>query len=658
MGPYRLFGKLATLFLLGLCAAIPTQAQFGDKSKKQVDPEARKTHRAAKQYFYNQDYESAIPLLKKAIGQDSSYIEPYMTLATIHFRRDDHKPRRKVLKTLINQRPDFPNPYYNLASDYYVNGMYKKAYKRFKGFLKFEEIKKHYRKLARNRRDTALFRAQQKANPVKFNPQNLGKGVNSKYSEYWPVLTTDRETLYFTRRLESDKKSQRGFGQFAVNEDIFQSQLKEKEWSDSEKPSGDLNSKRNEGAITVSPNGRYIIFTGCQWPDTRGRCDLYIARKIRGRWKSPKNLGRPINTPAKETQPSISFNGETLYFASDRGKGGRELNIYRSKRQEDGSWGKPEKLSSNINTNKTEQSPFIHADNQTLFFSSTGHMGMGKSDLFYATKQANGKFSKPKNLGYPINTKGNDIGLFVSSNGRTAYFASEKPEKGYGKLDLYRFKLPKKVSANAVTYVKGKVEDAITRQNLHADIRIRNLSTGQVMVSTQSAKGSGRFMLPLHSDHNYAVAVTKKGYLMHSEPIRLKRYDSAKPYYLEIGLHPIKKGKKAQLNNIFFELDKHDLKPTSKAELSELARFLAKNPSTNIEIQGHTDNQGSKAYNQKLSKKRAKAVYDYLRKKEGIDKDRLEYKGFGQAEPIATNKSKEGRAKNRRTTFEIISTGH
>lgn len=657
MVTFRTFGTISALVFYGLFVAIPAQAQFGDKSKKQVDPEARKTHNAAKQYFYNQEYESAIPLLKKAIGEDSSYIEPYMTLATIHFRRGDHKPRRKVLKTLIKKRPDFPNPYYNLASDFYAKGMYKKAHKFFGEFLKFKRVKRHYRKLARNRRDTALFRAQQKANPVKFNPKNLGKGVNSKYSEYWPTLTTDRETLYFTRRLETEKERQGRFGRFAFNEDIFQSELENNEWSESKKPSGNLNSKRNEGAITVSPNGRYIIFTGCQWPDTRGRCDLYIARKTKGRWKRPKNLGKPINTGAKETQPSISFNGETLYFASDRGKGGRELNIYRSKRQGDGSWGTPERLSSNINTNKTEQSPFIHADNQTLFFSSTGHMGMGKSDLFYATKMPNGKFSKPKNLGYPINNKGNDIGLFVSTNGRTAYFASEKPEKGYGKLDLYRFKLPEKVAAKAVTYVKGKVEDAITGQNLQAHIRIRNLSTSQVMVSTQSAKGSGRFMLPLHSDHNYAVAVTKKGYLLHSEPIRLKRYDSAKPYYLKIGLYPIKEGKKARLNNIFFELDKHNLKPTSKAELKELALFLRKNPSTKIEIQGHTDSQGSKAYNEELSKKRAKAVYDYLWQKEGIDKDRLTYKGYGQRKPVASNKSEEGRAKNRRTTFKIISTG-
>ncbi len=652
----KTLGTLAALLAYGLIVAVPAQAQFGDKSKKQVDPEAQETHNAAKQYFYNKDYESAIPLLKKAIRQDSSYIEPYMTLATIHFRQDDHKPRRKVLKTLIKKRPAFPNSYYNLASDYYVNGMYKKAHKRFKGFLNFEEIKPHYRKLARNRRDTALFRAQQKANPVEFNPKNLGKGVNSKHSEYWPVLTTDRETLYFTRRLETEKERQGRFGQFAFNEDIFQSQLKDNEWSESAKPNGNLNSKRNEGAITVSPNGRYIIFTGCQWPDTRGRCDLYIARKSKGRWKSPQNLGQPINTPAKETQPSISFNGQTLYFASDRGKGGRELNIYRSKRQDDGSWGSPERLSSNINTNKTEQSPFIHADNQTLFFSSTGHMGMGKSDLFYATKKPNGKFSKPKNLGYPINTKGNDIGLFVSSNGRTAYFASEKPKKGYGALDLYRFKLPEKAAAKAVTYVNGKVEDAITRQNLQADIRIRNLSTGQVMVSTQSAKGSGRFMLPLHSDHNYAVAVTKKGYLLHTEPIRLKRYDSARPYHLNIGLYPIQKGKTGRLKNIFFELDKHHLKSTSKAELTELALFLSKNPSTKIEIQGHTDNQGSKSYNKELSQKRAKAVYNYLWKKEGIDKDRLKYKGYGQRNPIASNESKEGRAKNRRTTFKIINT--
>ncbi len=642
------------LCLIALCLSQVAPAQFGQQDPE-INPEAKKAHRAAKPHFYKQEYESAIPLLKKAIELDSAYTEPYMTLSTIHLRRGDHQKRRKVLKTLIRNRPKYPNPYYNLASDYYLKRDYKKAYQYYKQFLGFERVKKHYLKLAANRRDTALFRARQMANPVDFNPKNLGKAINSSLSEYWPVLTTDRETLYFTRRLEKGQKEAKAFGRYDMNEDIFKSDHKDKGWTDAVKPPGNLNSRRNEGAIAIAPNGRYIIFTGCQWPDTRGRCDLYIAKKRDGRWQSPQNLGPPINTGAKETQPSIAFNGQTLYFASDRGSKGRQLDIFRSKRQPNGTWGKPKPLGPQINTSKTEQSPFIHADNQTLFFSSTGHMGMGDSDLFYAHRKADGSFGEPKNLGYPINTRGKQIGLFVSSNGRTAYFSSQKPDKGFGKLDLYRFSLPETARAKPVTYVKGKVEDAITLQNLQANIRIRKLGTGKVMVSTRSAKGSGRFMMPLHSDHNYALAVTKQGYLLHSEPIRLKRYDSAKPYTLEVPLMPIKEGRKANLTNIFFELDKHTLKPTSRAELTELAEFLRKNPGVKIEIQGHTDNQGSKAYNQKLSRKRAKAVYEHLRREEGIAKSRLTYRGYGQTEPIASNETAEGRARNRRTTFKIIS---
>lgn len=650
---------LVIVWSLIVIAPLLTKAQNNGDASKSIDPKARKTHRKAKQYFYNKDYDSAIPLLKKAIRLDSNYIEPFMTLATIHFRKDSHRLRRKALKGLIRNRPDFPNPYYNIASDYYMLGNYRKAYKRFQEFLEFEKIDAHYRKVAEKRKDSALFRAQQKANPVSFDPENLGEGVNTKHSEYWPVLTTDRQKLYFTRRLAKDSQNRKqGKGNirrraFPFNEDILKSDRLSNEWTEASKPAGDLNSSLNEGAITIAPNGRYIIFTGCQWPDTKGRCDLYLAEKVEGKWTEPKNLGAPINSKAKETQPSLSFDGQTLYFSSDRKSHNRKLDIYRSKRKDDGSWGEPESLGKPINTNKTEQSPFIHADNQTLFFSSKGHMGMGGSDLFYARRKKDGTFSEPQNLGYPINTKENEIGLFVSSDGHTAYFASKKPDQGFGKLDIYKFKLPKDARAKAVTYLKGKIEDAVTRQNLKAKVRIRNLATGEVMVHTQSSKVSGRFMLPLHSGKNYAVAVTKQGYLLHSENIPLKQHESAKPYKLNIALTPIKEGKQEQLSNIFFDLDKHTLKPTSKAELKELASFLKKHPSVEIEVQGHTDNQGSKDYNKTLAEKRAKSVYDYLKDEKGIKKSRLSYKGYGQSDPIATNQTEAGRAKNRRTTFEI-----
>lgn len=645
-------------FMLSV-AITPAYSQIDDQQSNSVNPKAQKTYRRARGYLNNREFSSAIRLLKKSIKRDSAFIAPYMALATIHYRRDSHRLRQKVLKTLVKQRPDFPNAYFNLGSDYYATQQYRAAYHTFKDFLRFDEIEERYRKIARKRRDTALFRAQQKANPVPFDPTNLGGAVNTPYSEYWPVMTTDRQTLYFTRRLEEQNKGKarqrRRFRQVRFNEDIFVSKKTDTGWEKAHRPQGNLNSGKNEGAISIAPNGNYIIFTGCQWEDTRGRCDLYMAEKQAGSWSEPRNLGPPVNSAAKETQPSISFDGQTLYFASDRGSNGRNLDIYRARRRPDGTWGKPKSLGKPINTGKTEQSPFIHADNETLFFSSKGHRGMGRSDLFYARKQADGGFGEPQNLGYPINTLGEDIGLFVSSDGATAYFASQKPDQGKGKLDIYRFKLPKAARAQKVTYVKGKVEDAITRQNLQARVRIRDLSSGEVMVKTQSARQSGRFMLPLQADHNYAVAITKKGYLLHSENLSLKRYDSAKPYQLDVALTPIEKGKQEQLSNIFFDLDKHTLKATSKAELKELSAFLQQHPSVAIEVQGHTDNQGSKSYNQQLSRKRAKAVYNYLTKKAGISRERLTYKGYGQSQPIAANDNETGRARNRRTTFEIVS---
>ncbi len=638
---------LATFFFH---AVLYGQGQNGDKD---INPRAKRIHKKGQQYFYKKDFESAAKLFKKAIGKDSSYIKAYMDLASCYLQKKAHRKRRKVLGKVIEKKPEFKDPYYNLASDYYINQSYSEAIKYYKKFLEFRNLKNHYKNLAKKRLKKARFRVKLMENPVQFDAKNVGKGVNTDKNEYWPVLTIDRKTLYFTRQLLKNKKAR---GMRKYNEDIYKSKRDGKNnWKRAKKLKGNLNSrKNNEGAIAISPNGRYIIFTGCQWPDTRGRCDLYYSRQIKGKWIEPRNLGRPVNTKAKETQPSIAFDGNTLYFASNRGNKRGNLDIWKSKRTENGTWGKPERLSDSINTKKAEQSPFIHSDNQTLYFASKGHKGMGNFDLFYSRRDtATGKFQKPKNLGYPINKKGKEIGLFVSSDGKTAFFASEK-EGGFGGLDIYQFTLPEHARAKEVTYVKGKIEDGLTNRNLNAQVKLKDLKSGDVVVETESSKGKGEFLVPLHSDKDYGLNITKKNYIFYSEHLPIKSYDSAKPFHFEVKLDRIKEGKKAILNNIFFEFDSHKLKKTSKSDLQELIKFMQTNPGVVVQIQGHTDNKGSDQYNQKLSQKRAKSVYEHLINKGGIPDERLDYKGFGEKEPIATNETEEGRAKNRRTEFKII----
>lgn len=652
------------IILLSLIAAFCVGCSFlkaQDGNKEEIDSRAKAIHKKGEKNIIKRKFERAKLFFKKAINKDSGFKQAYMSLARTYYELKEFDKRRKVLKKVIRKYPDFKNPYYNLASNFYVNQEYKKANKYYQEFLAFDNLQEKYRKKAVKRLEKGRFRAKQMANPFDFESENVGTGVNTEKNEYWPVLTLDRQTLYFTRELQKNnrrnnrRRGRRGRSIRNINEDIFKSNLSEdKEWQKAQKLEGNINNpKNNEGAIAIAPDGSYIIFTGCHWSDTRGRCDLYKSRKVNNKWTNPQNLGSPINTKHKETQPSIAFDGNTLYFASNKGNKRGNLDIFRSKRKDNGEWGKPERLSDNVNTGKTEQSPFIHSDNETLYFSSNGHRGMGNLDLFYSERDsASGKFQEPTNLGYPVNGKGNELGVFVSSDGKTALYASEKQE-GQGGLDIYQFTLPKEVRAKKVTYLKGKIEDAVTHQNLEANVKLKNLESGEVVVRKKSGEQSGKFMVPLHSDKNYGVNISKNGYIFHSEHLPIQSYDSAKPFHLDVMLQPIQEGGKTTLDNIFFELDSHELKPTSKTDLQELIRFLEANPKVTIQIRGHTDNQGSESYNQELSKKRARSVREYLVNKGKVAKKRIDFKGFGESKPIATNATEEGRAKNRRTEFKI-----
>lgn len=281
---------------------------------------------------------------------------------------------------------------------------------------------------------------------------------------------------------------------------------------------------------------------------------------------------------------------------------------------------------------------------------------MGGTDLFYTKKDTvTGKFKEPKNLGYPINTQDDEISIFITADATTAFVAS-KMEGGYGNYDIYHFKLPEKIRPKPITYLKGKVYNAVTKEPLKADFELLNLETNELAVKSHSAAKSGQFLVPVQ-DHNYALNVNKKGYMFFSDHLPVKSYDSTKPYIRDIPLQPIEKGKKVVLRNIFFELDSYKLKGKSKTELQKLVKFMNNNPEVNIEIGGYTDYQGSKNYNQELSKKRAKEVYHYLINKGSIKADRLTYKGYGEKDPIESNETEEGRAANRRTEFKVIGTG-
>jgi len=360
-------------------------------------------------------------------------------------------------------------------------------------------------------------------------------------------------------------------------------------------------------------------------------------------------MGSPINTRDWESQPSLSADKQTLYFARETADAGSE--IFMSKLQPNGKWGYPERLDSNINTPGRETTPFIHPDNQTLYFSSNGHPGFGDMDIFYSRRQPDGSWGPAINLGYPINTVDEDASLIVAADGKTAYFASDRSDSR-GQRDIYSFELYPEARPLKTLFVRGFVYDAKTKRRLVANIETTDLATGQTVATIRTDK-IGNYMMPLPIGKDYAFTVNRKGYLFYSDNFSLKNVAPDSFFVREIGLQPLDTSATIILHNIFFDSRQFTLKPASEVELNRLVTLLKDNPTLITEISGHTDDIGNDKDNQLLSERRAKAVVKYLVDK-GIAPERLQAVGYGETKPVEENNSEAGRAANRRTEFKIL----
>ena len=354
-----------------------------------------------------------------------------------------------------------------------------------------------------------------------------------------------------------------------------------------------------------------MVFTGCNRKDGLGRCDLYLSRREGDRWTIPVNMDAPVNTKFTETQPALSADGKTLYFASDRPGGRGAVDLWVSHMEDNGKWTNPVNLGDTVNSRGNEMSPFIHPDGHTLYLASDGHYGLGGYDLFICRKDSNGRWSKPDNLGYPINTNRDEFGLIVNPSGNRAYFASDIGNNS-GR-DIYYFDLPETVRPDQVSFMKGVVFDKETQRRLRADFELIDLSTRSLANQSQSDSITGEFIVCIPVDRNYLLNVSKKGYLFYSENFSIRGiFLSDKPFLKDIPLNPVRVGEVVVLKNIFYETDSYALKDESVVELNRLVRFLSENPRIKIEISGHTDNVGTPDYNLRLSDNRSKAVADYL----------------------------------------------
>ncbi|MGA9648058.1 OmpA family protein [Pedobacter sp.] len=593
----------------------------------------------ANPFIEKQDYLSAEQVLKSAIEADPSFQNAFITLAGVYNAQKKYAEAKSAYqKAILINKNIAPAVIYGLAETEFATQEYDKAKQHFEEFLALDSSSDRAKKAKKYLLDCD-FAAFAIKKPVKYSPTNLGQGVNTTDSEYFPALTADGETLIFTRQVNG-------------NEDFWTSQFKNNTWNSATPLSTKINTtKYNEGAQTISPDGKYLFFTGCNRPDGLGRCDIYVSHREGKDWGEPYNVGKPVNSEYWESQPAISPDGRTLYFISNRPGGSGGYDIWKSTITDDAKWGPAINLGPEINTPYDENTPFLHADGKTLYFSSDGWPGFGNKDIYYSRMDDNDKFQKPINLGYPINSFENESGLIVSADGNLGMFSSNLKD-GFGGQDIYSFGIPEIAKPLKISYVKGIVRDKDSKKTIESNVQVIDLKSDKTVFDDYTDPETGQFLAVMPIGGNYLFNVNAEGYMFYSENFELKQGNINKPYQIEVYIERIKQGGNVTLRNIFFDTNKYNLLPASIRELDLLIDFLHQNQTVNIEIQGHTDNVGDDKLNEKLSFNRANAVYEYLVKNE-VDAKRLTFKGFGASKPIADNKTEIGRKNNRRTSFVI-----
>ncbi|HEY0434077.1 MAG TPA: OmpA family protein [Chitinophagaceae bacterium] len=589
------------------------------------------------------NFKDAIRLLNQATSAEPKFADAFLSLGGIYGQMKDYKGStdnyEKAFAIDSVYTREYRLPYsINLAGQ----GKFSDALAVITGLLASEKISPATRRAGEYRRSTYQFAVDYAAkHPLtySFAPVNLGDSINTASSEYYPSITINDSLFVFSRR---------GAG---VREDFIESRLLPNHQYGQSKPiNGSINEEPSKGAINISQDGEWLIFAGNFSTGGFGGFDLYISYATPQGWSEPINLGPEINTEFWESSPALSPDKKTLYFSSNRpgGYGGKDL--YVSYRGANGKWSKAQNMGAEVNTKGDELAPFIHADNNTLYFNSDGLPGYGGSDLFMMRRKNPHEWNAPENLGYPINTIENDGSLFITATGIDAYYASDRADSRGG-LDLYRFELPGQQRPSRTVYVQGRVFNAKTQKGIPATVELTDNNTREPVSNVQTDE-AGYYLITLPVGRDYTFSVNRKGYLFYTDLYELASKKPDSTYQKDIPLQPIEVNALLAFKNIQFETNSFELKPVSFIELEKVIQLMTDNPTVRIEIGGHTDNVGKPADNLALSNNRAKAVVRYLISK-GIAASRMTAKGYGETKPIADNSSEEGRAKNRRTGLKV-----
>ena len=632
--------RIVLLIVFGCLSLFANSQESGSKNKKAI-----KYFNQAQTLLRQQKFAEAETALLKSIQKDSEFSEAMLLLSDVYkYQNMNDKAIETYNKLLKTDSINFPEAYFFRAELLIDKMKYERAISSLKKYLLFELNNPERVLLAKFEMERANFASEAIKKPLKTKLIKLKTPINSQNNEYINFVSDDLNTIFFTRKFTEENSNS------FSRESFFNSKKMDGYWSFPE-PIQIPGLKANSGGMTMTFDGHQMFFTVCNWPETNNSCDIYSSYLENGNWKQAFEIN-DINSKSWDSQASVSADGNTIYFASKRkgGKGGSD--IWKTIKLENGKWSPAINLGDSINTSANEMAPFIHPDGTTLYFSSDGHIGMGGYDLYVSKKDESGIWGKGNNLMYPINTPSDEINIFIGLDSQSAWISSNRDSINKS-FNIYSLDLPLQFRPEKIISFRGKVLDKESKKPLKADIEIVNLDNGSTVSRSFTDNLNGEFLSVLIAGNKYAVNISSKGYFFYSSNIDLSNEEFYRQTEDEFLLMKIKQGLEFALNNIYFETNKWELKSESFFELNKLLKILKKNPDLKIEIQGHTDNTGDKVYNLELSEKRAKSVADYLIEK-GINSNRLKTIGYGDSRPVAENSSEKGRALNRRTVVRVL----
>ncbi|WP_243651281.1 OmpA family protein [Hymenobacter gummosus] len=642
---------LLPLLVVAAGYLLPVQPAAAQAKVPITNTKAKNLWEKAQQQEKDREFGKAIETLSQLNQKFPSLGEPFLLKGKLHKAMGEMRPAYEAYRQGVEKMPFDPgrmNDYFTLGELALGFGEYQPALEAYQKFLKVAPKGQRYIPRAQQQVLNCEFALKAMQSPVGKAPERLGAPLNTFRFQYFPAVTADNRFLVYTARKTGES-----------DEDIVVSRIdKEGAFGEPQLISSAINSQFNEGAGTISGDGKTLVFASCDRPGAVGNCDLYISRRTGNSWSKPRNLGRNVNSVAWDSQPTLSADGRTLYFTSDR-RGGQGLeDIYVTTLQADGTWSLARNLGAPVNTAGKDMAPFIHASGTTLYYVSDGMVGMGGLDVYRSILEKD-KWAAPSNLGYPLNTFENEASLFISSDNRRGFCSRTRPAEAAvperdRPVELFSFEVPAAIrSQEQSTYTQGRVFDAVTKKPLQADVQLYDLKTDELVQGVLSDPESGEYTVVLNEGHQYGMYAVADKYLMRSLNFDYSDKRSFDPLTLDIYLEPVRAGRAIVLNNLFFDSKQYALKPTSRTELNRLIKFMSQYPDVQVEISGHTDDVGTDDDNMVLSKNRAKSVYDYLTQ-HGVKAERLRFRGYGETKPLVANDSDEHRQQNRRIEFRIL----